>query len=236
MTIDVQKQAQLVTNGLYLGPLQIAQDETTLADLGITTVVSVLGSDQEYEKVAVTEENKVQKVYATCFLCGRSGAPNIDHSMLQVWIQVADRVDAEEEMAIALPGAIDALEKWDTEDGSTLVHCQSGISRSATVTIAFLMKCRGMKLMEAYGAVFTARPCINPNDGFFRVLQNYAESLGQPADDGSRAANRLEYDAYQLTSQLAFAAVTMDSARVALKEAEGKIESAASMLLEKAGM
>jgi len=179
----------------------------------VKTVLSVLGPDQDFDKVAVSEQNKV-------------------------WIQVTDRVEAEEDMRKALKGAIDALESWDKErNGATLIHCQSGISRSATITIAFLMKSRGMSLMEAYGAVFKARSCINPNDGFFRVLQDYAENeCGQPADEVARAADRLEYDAYQLTSQLAFAAVTLEQARDALQEADGNIEHAASILLEKACM
>ena len=82
------------------------------------------------------------------------------------WVQVTDRVEAEDDMRAALPGAVAKLAEWNDEE--TFLHCQSGISRSATVAMAFLMKHRGMELMEAYGHCHQRRSCVNPNDGFFR--------------------------------------------------------------------
>ena len=85
------------------------------------------------------------------------------------------------------------------------------------------------------------RPFINPNDGFFRVLLDYAEELGEPtttADEraAQRAVSLAEYSAYQLASQLAFASVTPEKARSALGRAGGNLEQAASALLADAGM
>ena len=54
----------------------------------------------------------------------------------KVWIQVCDRVEDENEMKGKLSSAVDQLEKWVLEGKNVLVHCQSGISRSATVVIA----------------------------------------------------------------------------------------------------
>ena len=45
-----------------------------------------------------------------------------------------------------------------------------------------------------------------------------------------------EYSAYQLASQLAFASVTPEKARLALGRAGGDLEQAASALLADAGM
>lgn len=62
-----------------------------------------------------------------------------------------------------------------------LVHCQSGMSRSATLVIAFLMSRRGMSLADAYETTRSARPVILPNRGFFGALQRHELALGRPA-------------------------------------------------------
>ena len=83
-----QSEAQLITAGLYLGPHQVAQDSVTLAQLGVTRVMSVLGPDQDFDRVAVPAENKS-------------------------WVQVTDRVEAEIEMARELPAAVERLLEWE---------------------------------------------------------------------------------------------------------------------------
>ena len=55
----MQKEAQLISEGVYLGPLTIAKDYEALSKLGITNVLSILGPDQDFEKVAVSEENRL---------------------------------------------------------------------------------------------------------------------------------------------------------------------------------
>jgi hypothetical protein len=62
-----------------------------------------------------------------------------------------------------------------------LVHCNSGMSRSATLVIAFLMSQRGMSLADAYETTRSARPVILPNRGFFGALQRHELALGRPA-------------------------------------------------------
>ncbi|KXZ48173.1 hypothetical protein GPECTOR_30g269 [Gonium pectorale] len=62
------------------------------------------------------------------------------------------------------------------EHGGVLVHCAAGISRSATVVIAWLMVHVGMTPAEARAAVKAARPAINPNQGFGLQLQLFHEA------------------------------------------------------------
>mmetsp|Transcript_7623 Transcript_7623/g.9126 ORF Transcript_7623/g.9126 Transcript_7623/m.9126 type:complete len:281 (+) Transcript_7623:52-894(+) len=53
-----------------------------------------------------------------------------------------------------------------------LVHCASGVSRSVTAVIAWLMsKERGYSFEDALSAVRTNRPQANPNAGFVSQLQ-----------------------------------------------------------------
>ncbi|XP_057213515.1 dual specificity phosphatase 29-like [Triplophysa rosa] len=55
------------------------------------------------------------------------------------------------------------------EKGKVLVHCHAGVSRSATIVLAYLMLKRNMHLVEAINTVKKKR-CIYPNRGFIRQL------------------------------------------------------------------
>jgi protein-tyrosine phosphatase len=60
------------------------------------------------------------------------------------------------------------------KDGSKiLIHCVQGMSRSATIVIAFLMFDSKMTLKEAYGFVKSKRTIIEPNPGFMKQLIEY---------------------------------------------------------------
>ncbi|KFV07953.1 Dual specificity protein phosphatase 14, partial [Tauraco erythrolophus] len=61
--------------------------------------------------------------------------------------------------------------------GATLVHCAAGVSRSATLCIAYLMKYHKVTLFEAYNWVKSRRPIIRPNVGFWRQLIDYERKL-----------------------------------------------------------
>jgi hypothetical protein len=54
-----------------------------------------------------------------------------------------------------------------------LVHCDAGISRSASFVIAYLMKLFGKSFEQTYGYVKTKRHRIDPNIGFVYQLKLY---------------------------------------------------------------
>jgi protein phosphatase slingshot len=60
---------------------------------------------------------------------------------------------------------------------SVLVHCQMGISRSATLVIAYLMIDGHKTLGEAFQQVKSVREQIDPNEGFIRQLRELEISL-----------------------------------------------------------
>ncbi|XP_048820394.1 dual specificity protein phosphatase 18 [Lagopus muta] len=67
----------------------------------------------------------------------------------------------------------DLIRSVGERGGRTLVHCAAGVSRSATVCIAYLMKHHAMSLASAHAWVRSCRPIIRPNNGFWRQLIHY---------------------------------------------------------------
>ncbi|XP_041367191.1 dual specificity protein phosphatase 19-like [Gigantopelta aegis] len=63
--------------------------------------------------------------------------------------------------------------------GCVLVHCNAGVSRSATFVIAYLMQHEGMSFEEAFRYLRTKREKTCPNPGFVSQLKRYEEVLKQ---------------------------------------------------------
>ena len=62
--------------------------------------------------------------------------------------------------------------------GKVLVHCYAGVSRSATVCMAYVMKSLNYDLSSAYDFVKKKRSCVSPNLHFMGQLQQFEQRLG----------------------------------------------------------
>lgn len=72
---------------------------------------------------------------------------------------------------------------------------------------------------------------INPNDGFFRSLQHFAETychIDYSQDNPSREGEVRRYNAYQLVAQLAYTKVTLEKAMRLLDRYDGDVCMAAN--------
>ena len=58
-----------------------------------------------------------------------------------------------------------------------LVHCMAGVSRSATIVIAYLMWNQKLKFEEALKKVKEKRPIVDPNEGFVKQLEIFEKYL-----------------------------------------------------------
>ncbi|CAD6206228.1 GSCOCG00010030001-RA-CDS [Cotesia congregata] len=77
----------------------------------------------------------------------------------------------------------DLLKHWDDtfkyitkarkEGSKVLVHCKMGVSRSASVVIAYAMKAYNWDFSQAWKHVKDKRNCIKPNNNFLLQLETY---------------------------------------------------------------
>ena len=64
--------------------------------------------------------------------------------------------------------------------GRVFVHCNQGISRSSTITLAYLMRFKKWKLDYAFTTLKARRSCSCPNSGFFKQLSDWeVEMFGE---------------------------------------------------------
>lgn len=71
----------------------------------------------------------------------------------------------------------DKMHEHLSRGGRVLVHCMLGVSRSASLVLAYLMKYKNMSLKSSYDLVSSRRPCARPNPGFWRQLVDYEKKL-----------------------------------------------------------
>ncbi|KAJ1934074.1 tyrosine/serine/threonine protein phosphatase [Linderina pennispora] len=65
---------------------------------------------------------------------------------------------------------------------NVLVHCQLGVSRSASLVIAYVMRTLGMGFSAAYEYVQSRAPCISPNLSLIAQLCEYGKTLDSKSD------------------------------------------------------
>lgn len=70
-----------------------------------------------------------------------------------------------------------------------LVHCLAGISRSVTVTVAYLMQKRNLSLNDAYDFVKRKKSNISPNFNFMGQLLDFERTLGLNSPCDNRTPN-----------------------------------------------
>lgn len=86
------------------------------------------------------------------------------------WINLEDDLDSS--IFVHIEDALKFLEE-KLKTKNVLVHCHMGISRSASIVLAFLMKNYNMSLDEAYLHTVSIRTTIEPNKRFWEELQRY---------------------------------------------------------------
>jgi protein-tyrosine phosphatase len=126
----------ILTENICLGGRDDASDLGTLQKLGITHVLNMAAQ-----------------------------LPNFQEDRL-VCMKIPVKDEEDTQITDVLPLASKFISRVEAMNGRVLVHCISGVSRSTTIVIMYLMQKHGMPLRDAYDYVYSCRPWIGPNDGF----------------------------------------------------------------------
>ncbi|KAM9463850.1 dual specificity protein phosphatase 2 isoform 1-T1 [Salvelinus alpinus] len=108
----------------------------------------------------------------TAVLNVSSSSPNLyEEDLKYMRLTVEDSLAAD--IAALFPEAIAFIDSVKESGGRVLVHCQAGISRSATICLAYLIHARRVRLDEAFDFVKQRRQVISPNLAFMGQLLQF---------------------------------------------------------------
>lgn len=137
----------LIENNLYLGGLAAAKNIDTLNKYKITHIITI----------------------DTCPL------PRNILELKHITTKFIQLSDQPKEDLLSHFDETDTFIKEGLSKGAVLVHCYFGVSRSATVVIAYFMKKYQLTYHEAFERVKARRGIVYPNQGFVSQLKLYRE-------------------------------------------------------------
>ncbi|XP_005811021.1 dual specificity protein phosphatase 14 [Xiphophorus maculatus] len=112
----------------------------------------------------------------TCVVNATIELPNFNWPHMEyVKVPLADMPHSP--ISLYFDSVADKIHSVGRKRGAVLVHCAAGVSRSASLCLAYLMKYHRVSLAEAHAWVKARRPIIRPNGGFWRQLIEYERKL-----------------------------------------------------------
>jgi len=145
---QIYRECQEIIPGLFIGSEWSAHDLDQLNEKKISHIVTLT--------------NVAQATFALNFHYLKIDIEDSSTSKLYLWF----------------PKCLEFIDRAICEEkGRVLVHCEQGLSRSATVCIAYCMGKYRLGYEDARALVRRARPIIEPNEGFVSQLLLFQDSL-----------------------------------------------------------
>ena len=133
----------LIEEGLYLGSLDAAKDLDLLREHNITRVLSILDTFRYFSPYEGIEQVRIE-------IADSPSARIIDH----------------------VPRGLQFISESQKSGKNILVHCAAGVSRSASMVIAYMMVKYSLDFDSAKSIVKSKRGCIWPNNGFQQQISS----------------------------------------------------------------
>ncbi|KAF9274814.1 Dual specificity protein phosphatase 10 [Mortierella alpina] len=176
---------------LYLGAEHNALDVNMLSRLGITSVLNVaveIATAASEESRSLEPSSGTRGTTTTTIGDSKivyTSQGTIIHYKNLSWTHHQKNLKDE------FPMAFKFIEETRSLGGKVLVHCQLGVSRSASLVIAYVMKTRKLGLSDAYEFVKTRSGVISPNMSLMYQLAEFEKTLkDKPATLMSRAGSK----------------------------------------------
>ncbi|VBB17983.1 dual specificity phosphatase domain protein [Yasminevirus sp. GU-2018] len=151
---------------MWLGDAQTAIDVDFLESKNIGVIIDV-GSKNIYD--FKNDSHPYESIYNSKLT---ELTPKLRKSkFVYKRIDIAD--DPTESLDCHFVDVIETIETAFSEGRSVLIHCQAGVSRSATLVVAYVMYKRDMDYLEALSYVRRFRRSIRPNVGFVKQLKQF---------------------------------------------------------------
>lgn len=204
-----QPVSEILDGFLFLSDMHAARSLETLRYHGITHVVNATAGavrnrwandDIEYlsPNIEDDEDADIHAVFADVFAFVHAARLPPQHTGDPADADAADCAAGNGGVAPSLAcgggGADEQMASPPRRRPRVLVHCMCGVSRSATLVVAYLMRAESMTLQTAFAHVKARRSMIAPNPHFARSLMalelelaSQANPQGMPCTQGTLA-------------------------------------------------
>nr|XP_057930928.1 dual specificity protein phosphatase 8 isoform X2 [Doryrhamphus excisus] len=155
-------------------PVSLSQPCLPVANVGPTRILPhlYLGSQKDVLNKDLMLQNGITYVLNASNTCPKPDFISESHFMR---VPVNDNYC--EKLLPWLDKTNDFIDKAMVSNCRVIVHCLAGISRSATIAIAYIMKTMGLSSDDAYRFVKDRRPSISPNFNFLGQLLEFEKGL-----------------------------------------------------------
>lgn len=150
-----------------------------------------LGNERSSRNLNWLNENKIQVIITVNLDVFHH--PGIDHHFIPVTDQASVKID--QFFARSYKWIHEALQKGR----NVLVHCQMGISRSATIVCSYLIRSQNLSFENAMKLIKSKRSFASPNYGFKEQLIKFEKQTA--TDNQNRCRKQIIRSLYHLFSK-----------------------------------
>jgi dual specificity MAP kinase phosphatase len=144
-----KRMSEILKNELFVGDYDTALDADFLKEQAIQTIINVSTEPHSPETLRLHQELGIESYYWPC--------SDECHSDMSIYFRRMCRLLRADEFKKPL-----------------LIHCIMGVSRSASLAIAYVICVQHIPVRDALIVVRKQRPQIEPNSGFIRQLLKWS--------------------------------------------------------------